>query len=218
MSTTAARRESPIDWDVIERWVINTPGATLSDAADRFEVSLRTVIRHGSRPKGNWIARQEQRFIELSRKADDRVVALLCQDKGDDARAFSEIQLRLQRVALHLVERLYPPEDAPVEVLLAAQARVDSLTGRDILRAVTDISRTLTETGRHLRLLAGKPTDIYERVGMPSIDVYIPATLEDARQAELMGRAAQQALRAAVNREAIDVESVVSPIPLDVGL
>jgi hypothetical protein len=147
-----------------------------------------------------------------ARASEERLMQLLGEGRADDGKALSEIQIRLQRVALQLVERLYPPADAPVEVQIEAKRLVSSLTGRDTLRAVTDISRTLTETGRHLRLLAGKSTDIFERVGMPDIDVYIPATLEDAKKAELMGRAAQQALKAAVAGQAIDVEGfAVSP-------
>jgi hypothetical protein len=147
----------------------------------------------------------------MQQAANAHVTQVLSQDRGDGAAALSEIQIRLQKVALRLVERLYPPEDAPIEALQEAEKLVKGLAGRDILRAVTDISRTLTETGRHLRLLAGKSTDIFERVGMPDIDVWIPASLEDARKAELMGRAAQQALRAAMAGEAIEIQGTVSP-------
>jgi hypothetical protein len=228
------RKHSTIDWLSVEHYYVTTPGATFRDVSELYEISEQSVWAHGKPDAGNWKAKNEAHFRELRAKLEDRVTQVLSQDRGDGAVALSEIQIRLQKVALRLVERLYPPEDAPVEVQLEAQRLVQGLAGRDILRAVTDISRTLTETGRHLRLLAGKSTDIYERVGMPSIDVYIPATLEDARKAELMGRAAQQALRAAMAGEAIDIEGMVapgtaypvaisparevSPIRLDVGL
>jgi hypothetical protein len=195
-----------IDWLAIEHYVVTTPGTTLQDAADKYDVQLRSIYLHGGPSKGNWVEKQHEHMRDAARGMEERLMQVLGEGRVDDGKALSEIQIRLQRAALQLVERLYPPADAPVEIQMEAKRLVSSLTGRDTLRAVTDISRTLTETGRHLRLLAGKSTDIYERVGMPSIDVYIPATLEDAKRAELMGRAAQQALRAAVAGESIDVE------------
>lgn len=205
-------KQGRIDWRAIEKWVVTTPGATLRDAAKEFEVSERAVYSHGGWGGGKWLDKQKAYFRRVAAECDSRLSEILAQDRGDDAKALLEIQMRLQRAALQLLERLFPPADAPVEIHIEAQKLVAGLSGRDVLRAVTDISRTLTKTGRHLRQLAGKSTDIYERVGMPSIDVYIPATLEDAKRAELMGRAAQQALKAAVAGQPIDVEgSAVSP-------
>jgi len=206
------RNRSRIDWLAAEHYVTTTPGVTLKDAADLYGISEKSVYLHGGPAAGDWISRQVEYFKGILARAHAHVDEVFAADRGDGAAALSEIQIRLQKAALRLVERLYPPPDAPVEVQVEAQKLVASLTAHDTLRAVTDLSRTLTETGRHLRLLAGKSTDIFERVGMPSIDVYIPATLEDAKRAELMGRAAQQALRAAVAGEAIDVQAfAVSP-------
>jgi hypothetical protein len=230
------RNRSRIEWLAVEHYVTTTPGITLQDASDKYGISVESVRMHAREKTPDWLSRQEGYYRSILARSEAHVAEVFAADRGDGAHALSEIQIRLQKVALRLVERLYPPEDAPAEVQLEADKLVKGLAGRDILRAVTDISRTLTETGRHLRLLAGKSTDIYERVGMPSIDVYIPATLEDAKRAELMGRAAQQALRAAVTGESIDVqgfavspasaypmvemmpEQQVSPTRLEVGL
>ncbi len=220
MAGNANSRRRRIDWEVIERWVVTTPRATLSAAAGKFDVSIRSVIRHGSGNAGQWIEKQKEYFRELTQTTDKRLTEILAQDRADNVTVLQEIQSRLQRAAVSFLEMLFPPPDSPIEVLLAAEKRLQSMNGKQLVSAVADCARSLSETGRHIRLLTGQSTAVFERASSP--DVYIPESLEFARALEDRSRAAQLALRAAAEGSPIEIEgctiepeSAVPPTRLD---
>ena len=121
-----------------------------------------------------------------------------------------------------MIELLFPPPDAPLEALEAAQIRLDAMTGKQIASVATDCARTLTETGRHIRLLTGKSTAIFGRAGSPSdADAWIPLDIEEAQALEMRSRMAQSALRALAEGSPVDIafrpippDSANSPVPL----
>lgn len=209
MAGNGGSKRGRIDWGVVERDVLTTPGMTLSDAAEKWDVSYRTLKTHGGPKYGNWIARRHQRMQELAREREVRLVEILAQDRADDVTALTEIQFRMQRAAVSLLETVFPPADAPVEVLIAAQNRLDAMDGKQLIAAATDCARALTDTGRHLRLMSGQATAIFARADSP--DVYIPDSPELAQARELQARLAQSALLAAADGSAIDIEGVLIP-------
>lgn len=73
-----------------------------------------------------------------------------------------------------ILELLFPPADAPVEVITAAQERRESRM-REVIALRTEELLTLTEIGRHRHRLSGQSTAIFARAETP--DVYIPETL-----------------------------------------
>lgn len=209
MSEYGKSNKGRIDWPVVEKWVVTTPNVTLSDASSRFSVSLKSIMRHGSKKHGNWIAKQVAHFIKLAQTADERMEEILAQERGDDIIAFRQLEFRLQKVVLKSLELLFPPAEAPVEAHVEAEARLKALTARELSSVINEGLRTLTETGRHRRLLAGKPTAIFARADSP--DVYIPEDIDQAQEIERRARRAQQALMAAAEKEYIDIEGKVIP-------
>jgi len=202
-------KKGRIDWPLIKKWVVTTPNVTLSDAAVRFDVSLRSVIRHGSGNSGRWIEKQKAHFRELAQMTDRRLTEILAQDRADDVTAFKQLEFRLQKVVLRSLELLFPPPDAPVEAHLEAEERLKAMSGRELSSVINEGLRTLTETGRHRRLLTGQSTAIFARAEVP--DVYIPDSLEAARAIQLRSRMAQKALIAAAEGSPIDIEGELAP-------
>lgn len=203
------RGKGHIDWELIEKDVLTTPGMTLKDAADKYEVAYRTVTIHGGPIHGNWIALRQRHLKDLSIANEERLIEILAQGRADDVTAIKAIELRLQKVALSVLELLFPPMEAPVEAHLEAKARLRAMSGRELASVATDIARTLTDTGRHRRLLAGKATAIFARAASP--DVWIPEDVEQAQEIERRARRAQKALVAAAESSPIDIEGVVIP-------
>ena len=95
------------------------------------------------------------------------------------------------------------------------------MNGNQLGALVSQGMRTLTETGRHRRLLSGEATAIFARADSP--DVYLPEPIEVAQALEMRSRMAQAALRAAADGTAIDIEGfALSPVspdsPVPVGV
>ena len=211
MAETGSRPKRRIDWEVIERDVLTTPGMTLSDAAEKWDVSYRTLKTHGGAKYGNWIARRRERMRELAQEREERVVAILAQDRAGNVQALRELEKRLERVCLSALELLFPPADAPVEAQLAARNRLESMSGSQLGALICQAMRTLTETGRHRRLLSGEATAIFARAEVP--DVYIPESLEEARMREQLSRRAQTAILALQRGDPIEgAEVQASPV------
>ena len=214
MTENGKRGKGRIDWPVIEKWVTTTPHVTLSDASSRFAVSMRAIMAHGSSGNGRWLEKQLAHFIRLAQTRNERMEDILAQDRGDDLVAFRQLEFRLQKVVLRSLELLFPPVEAPIEAHLEAEARLRALTARELSSVINEGLRTLTETGRHRRLLAGKATAIFARADSP--DVYIVEDVEQAQEIERRARRAQQALAIVAEKECIDIEgTVVPPIPPD---
>ncbi len=132
------------------------------------------------------------------------MVEILAQHRADDIQAFLELEKRLQKVILSGLELLFPPPDAPVEAQIAAQKRLGEMSGKQLSTLINEGMRTLTETGRHRRLLSGQSTNnvLFGRSDVP--DVFIPESIEDARALEARSRIAQFALKAAAEGSPID--------------
>jgi len=205
------RKRGRIDWEAVEKWVVTTPNVSLSDAARRFGITIRTVEAHGNgKSGGKWLDKQVAHFVRLSQTTEERLAAILAQDRGDDVTAFKQLEFRLQKVVLSSLELLFPPPEAPIEAHIEAEARLKALTGRELSAVINEGMRTLTETGRHRRLLEGKATAIFARNDSP--DAYIPEDLDQAQEIERRARRAQKALRAAADKnEPIDIEGTVIP-------
>lgn len=219
MGGNGSTREGPIDWEVIERDVLMSPGMTLKDAAEKHDVSYRSVQMRGGPTKGNWIALRHQKLRNLALANDERLTEILAHDRADNVHGLRELEKRLEKVCLSALELLFPPADAPVEVQLSARNRLETMSGSQLGALVSQGMRTLTETGRHRRLLSGEATAIFARAESP--DVYLPEPIEVAQALEMRSRMAQAALRAAANGEPIDIEGfalspVSVPIPVPV--
>jgi len=140
---------------------------------------------------------------------DRRLTEILAQDRADDVKAFRKLEFRLQKVVLRALETFFPPVDAPVEAHLEAEARLRAMTGKELFSVINEGLRTLTETRRHRRLLAGQSTAIFARADSP--DVWIPEDIEEAQEIERRARRAQKALIAAAEGSPIDIEGVLIP-------
>lgn len=195
-------KKGVIDWLTIEKWVVTTPRATLSEAAKRFDVSERSVQRHGGIKAGRWIEKQIAMCRSLSVIADERLTEILAQDRADDITAFRQLEFRLQKVVLCALELLFPPVEAPIEAHLEAAARLKAMTGRELSSVINEGLRTLAETGKHRRLLAGRPTAIFSRADSP--DVWIPEEIEQAEEIERRARRAQKALMTVAEASLVD--------------
>lgn len=207
-------REGSIDWGMVEADFLSTPGMSLQDCASKYDIHYVTITKHGGAKAGNWIQRRDNRLKSIAIGNEERMAEILAQDRADDVTALKEIQFRMQRAAVSLLETLFPPADSPVEVQMAAQNRLAEMSGRQLIAAATDCARALTDTGRHLRLLSGKATAIFARAEAP--DVYIQDSPELAQARELQARLAQSALLAAADGSVIDIEGVlVSPVSPD---
>jgi len=209
-------------WESIEAEVLSTPGMNLLDVAERYNIPVSTVYKHGGGTAGRWVQRRQEKLRDIGLQTHDRYVELLAQERMDDVTALQAIQLRLQSAALSMIELLFPPPDAPLEALEAARIRLDAMTGKQIASVATDCARTLTETGRHIRLLTGKSTAIFGRAGSPSdADAWIPLDIEEAQALEMRSRMAQSALRALADGSPVDVafrlippDFADSPVPV----
>lgn len=221
MAAKGKTRKGPIDWELVRTDFIMSPDMTMRDCADKYDIHYVTIANRAGPTKENWLAQRRKRLLSAAEKNESRLKEILAQDRADDVTALQQIQFRLQRASLSFMELLFPPADAPVEVQVAAQNRLDTITGKQLIAAANDCARTLTETGRHLRLLTGQSTAIFARADSP--DVYLPEPIEVAQALEMRSRMAQAALRAAADGTAIDIEGfALSPVspdsPVPVGV
>ena len=106
---------------------------------------------------------------------------------------FQSLELCLAKFIQSTLEWLFPPADAPAEVMIAAQEWRESRIPR-VTALLTEGRQILKEIGRRYRWLSGQSTAIFARAETP--DVYIPEDIEEARELELRSRRAQSALQA----------------------
>jgi len=201
---------SRLNWEMIRRDVVNMPGMSLDDAAEKYGVTYETMRSHGGPNAGNWIAEQKRKTADLVRNTESRRAEILAKRTADDIEVFDELGFRLQRGILLALEMLFPPEDAPLEVRKAAQARLDSMTPTQIATLITNGLRALLEVRRHRRLLNGESTVIFERASCP--DVCIPLTPEQAQALEGLSRRAQNELLA-IERNDLEKEETQAQAP-----
>ena len=204
MSTRRSNAPSRLNWEMVKCDVVNTPGMTLADAAEKYDVTYETMRIHGGPRSGNWLAVQKRNTEELARKTDSRMSEILAQDRADDVHAFLKLENRLQKVVLSGLELLFPPLDAPVEAKIAARKRLEEMSGKQLSTLICEGMRTLAETGRHRRLLTGQATALFARAEAP--DIMIPIPIEEARALEMRSRMAQTALLAIDGGIPLDVD------------
>ena len=198
-----------IDWYEIEQYYILDPSTTYAKCAEKFGVAQRTVERKAAAGFGDWTRKRKQYHSLLAARTDQRYSEILAQDKADNSHAIRELEKRIEKAALAAIELLFPPPDSPVEVLIAARNRLAEMKASEIATLYNNTLRTLAETGRHRRLLAGESTAIFERAGLP--DVLIPLTAEAAQALELQSISAQQALNAQNSDGPIDIAGELIP-------
>ncbi|MFC2105468.1 hypothetical protein ACFLS0_01805 [Candidatus Bipolaricaulota bacterium] len=213
MSAKRSNAPSRLDWEMIERDVVNTPGMTLDKAAEKYDVTYETMRSHGGSKAGNWLTEQKRNTAELVKNTDSRMVEILAQHRAGDIQAFLELEKRLQKVVLSSLELLFPPTDAPLEAHIAAANRLEEMSAKQLSEIINQSLRTLTETGRHRRLLTGQATALFGRADVP--DVLIDEPIESAQALEMRSRLAQKALKATAKGSPIDTSgctvSLVSP-------
>ena len=199
------------DWEAIELEFLSTPDMTYEECADLYEMPYSTLYARAGPQSGDWIGKRRAKLRQAITEQHQRMAEVLATNRGDEIQAFKAIQERLQHVVLSGIELLFPPTDAPVEVHLAAQKRLAGMSGKQLSSLVAEGIRALTEAGRHVRLLTGQSTAIFERAGLPEGDVLIPLDIEEARALENRLRLAQSALQAQAEGMSLDVEYALLP-------
>jgi len=205
-------KESKREWETIKHDFLNNPGVTIVELADKWDVPIATMRRHTGGYTGNtWLQERRDRIKGIRERNDERLSGILAVTRSDDVEAFKALETRLQKVVLSSLELLFPPIEAPAEAHIEATRRLAMMNANQLSNIINTGMRTLTETGRHRRLLSGQSTAIFGRAALPDIELPIP--LEEAKILELRSRLAQQALNAIDNGQPLDVEFAVVESP-----
>jgi len=93
-----------------------------------------------------------------------------------------------------ILELLFPPADATVEVIVAAQERRESRM-REVTAFLSEERKTLGEFAQRYHRLSEQSTPKFKRADSP--DVWIAEDIEEAQEIERGARRAQEALMAA---------------------
>ena len=195
------------DWDSLEYQFMTSPWLNLSQFARETGIPDPT-LKHAAK-RGDWIPRRDARYKDFYKANSERMAGILEEDGNNDISAFKALEDRVKRLALASLELIVPPEDAPIEAQTAARNRLEQMSAKQLSEIVNQSLRTLTETGRHRRLLTGQATALFGRADAP--DVLIDEPIDDARELEMRSRMAQIALRASINGEPLDIEYQVIP-------
>jgi len=207
--TTRTLRE--YDWPSLEIEFLRNPSITIQDFAELHDINTGALRDHSGPGAGCWIAKRASRFQAICDADRARMADILHETSRDDVSVFRSLESRLQFVVLSSLELLFPPEDAPLEALIAARNRLESLSATQLSRVINEGLRTLTETGRHRRLLTGQATAIFARAEAP--DVLIPVPIDDARTLEMRSRMAQTAMKAVEAGAPLDIDFAVMESP-----
>ena len=199
------------DWDELEADFIDSPGVTLLDFAESNGILYDTLIQHARKATGDWNNKRNDHHRNVYRIASERIAGVIAETRLDDVSSFRHLEDRVKAVVYKSLELLFPPEDAPLDVQAKATARLEAMSADKLSNIINTSLRTLTETGRHRRLLSGQSTAIFARAELPDIELPIP--LEEAKMLELRSRLAQQALNAIDNGQPLDVEFAVVESP-----
>jgi len=207
---TPKKRVTDYDWPALLAEFMTQPTMSIQDFSEFKGIPFSTVKNHSDK-KGDWITKRNQHYREIHQVTFDRIAGIIAETRADDISSFRALEERLQAVVLKSLELLFPPEDAPLEAVLAATARLEEMSADKLSTIINTGMRTLTETGRHRRLLSGQATAIFSRAELPDIELPIP--LEEAKMLELRSRLAQQALNAIDSGQPLDVEFAVVGSP-----
>jgi len=200
------------NWYALEIEFMERPTVTVSQFATEHEIPLRTLNRYANPSDGlGWRERREQYYQQVRRENMERIAGILAEKSNDDLSSFKALEDRVKRLALAALELIIPPEDAPMEAQMAAQTRLQAMSAKQLSEIINTSLRTLTETGRHRRLLSGQATALFGRADTP--DVLIDEPIESAEALEMRSRMAQKALRASLEGSPLDVDFAVLPSP-----
>jgi len=209
------------DWIEMEADFMESPLENLVQFAERRGVSYSTVIARAQPDRGDWIHRRNERYRAIHHIAAERIAGIVAESRENDISAFKALEDRLKSVVFKSLELLFPPDDAPLEAMIAATNRLKAMTATQLSVIINSGMRTLTETGRHRRLLTGQSTAIFARAEAP--DILLPIPLEEAKALEMRSRMAQIALTSAAEGSPLDVDFAVlespenTPEPVSVG-
>ena len=198
------------DWDSLEMEYMETPTTSMNAFARLHNIPYATMHDH-AHPPGvpSWEENRERLYADIRRKNAERIADILSENSRNDVASFIALEDRVKRLALASLELIVAPEDAPIEAQEAAHRRLAEMNATQLSGIVNQSLRTLTETGRHRRLLTGQATALFGRADAP--DILIDEPIDDARELEMRSRMAQIALRASINGEPIDAEYQVIP-------
>jgi hypothetical protein len=214
MTVKGKTKERRNDWQALEAQFMDSPWLSSADFArehDLNEFTVRTYTKPAS-PDG-WEQRRAERYKKLFQANADRIADILEESSTDDVSSFIALETRVKRLTLASLELIIPPAEAPLEAQTAARTRLEAMSAKQLSEIINQSLRTLTETGRHRRLLLGQSTAIYERALPPGEDLYLPSSLEEAQALEMQSRRAQIALRQFADPNSLDVDFAVLPSP-----
>ena len=213
MATQAKRKKNArsgqvkYDWQALELEFMECPDLSVAEFAVQKGIPLFSVRSHSDPRAGDWAEKRRKRFRRIREENEKRLADILHETKLDDLSAFKALEDRLKKVVLSSLELLFPPEDAPMEAHSAARNRLEAMSARQLSEIINTGMRTLTETGRHRRLLSGQSTAIFARAEAP--DIMLPIPLEEARMLEMRSRMAQSAMIAIDEGVPLDVDYAV---------
>lgn len=208
---TDTLKKTVLDWDALELEFMDSPWLTVADFARGHDIPRGTVqqIAHGR----GWLKRRDERYKQIHAANIERMNDILAEGRENDLAGFRALEDRVKRLALASLELVVPPADAPLDAQIAAQTRLQKMSAKQLSEIINQSLRTLTETGRHKRLLMGQATALFGRADVP--DVLIDEPLESAQALETRSRMAQKALRASINGSEVDVDYAVLDTPRD---
>lgn len=195
------------DWEALEIEFLELPSVSVSEFGDMKGIPYSTLREHADPGAGAWLEKRKERFMRIQDENRKRLADILHESKRDDLSAFKALEDRLKCVVLSSLELIFPPDDAPMEAHIAARNRLEAMSAKQLSGIINEGLRTLTETGRHRRLLTGQSTAIFSRAELP--DVMIPLPMEEARALEMRSRMAQTALNAIAEGQPLDVDFAV---------
>jgi len=210
MSTKTVEVKRGYDWEALEIEFMESPWIGSREFARERGIDPDTLSRYARPldPEG-WVQRRNEKYRKIHQANSERIAGILEENSNNDISSFKALEDRVKRLALASLELIVPPEDAPLEAQTAARTRLAEMNAKQLSEIVNQSLRTLTETGRHRRLLTGQATALFGRADAP--DVLIDEPLESARVLEMRSRMAQKALRASLEGEPLDVEYALIP-------
>jgi len=209
MTVKTDTRKRGNDWQALELEFMDSPWLTLVDLSKVHDIPQSTVQQVAS--NGGWLKARDERYKKIHAANLERMAGILAEGQNDDISSFRALEDRVKRLALASLELIIPPDDAPLQAQMAAQIRLQAMSAKQLSEIINQSLRTLTETGRHKRLLNDQATVLFGRATAP--DVLVDEPLESAQALETRSRMAQKALRASISGEPLDVDYDVLASP-----
>jgi len=198
------------DWPALLAEFMTVPNMTVPEFAEFKDIPYASIRSH-TRRGGDWINKRNDHYRKIHQITFERIAGIIADTRENDLSSFKALEERLKSVVLKSLELLFPPEDAPLEAIVAATARLEEMSADKLSTIINTGMRTLTETGRHRRLLSGESTAIFARAEAP--DVMLPIPMEEAKALEMRTRMAQVVMNAIDRGEPLDVDFAVMDAP-----